>query len=392
MRLRNEGTLAARPDFRTVVRLPAAALLAASLLASVPLAAQTAPDVVSDALAARNAGDYARAIAMLEAAERDRPADPALLFALGTSYAFSGKYPQAITALTHARQLAPRDNDIALALARAYLWSGDDRAASAIAGEIAASDPANAELPALRQSIAQARHPAAAATLRPLVAVSQTISGVQIGAAHRTWYETIGALAVPVWPRATLAAEIDREDRAGIVDTHLQLRLDHRIGASASAYLALAGTPNANVRERLGIRAGGEVPVARLLSLTADLRYASYNTADVFVAEPGLRLHSADDRYAFAVRSIQLWSSPGDHQSGWAMRAEAQPRGALRLFAGGATYPDTEAGVTRRVRSAFASAAFPLNGHLALRVTYEHENRVSTYTRDSAILGASWRF
>lgn len=377
------------------MRFPDGALVAAgliSLLSCSPAAAQTSNDVVSDAIAARNAGDYPRAIAMLEAARHDRADDPALLFALGTSYAFSGKYPQAITALSRAHQLAPHDSDISLALARAYLWSGDDRSAAVVAAEVTSSDPANPELPALRQSIDQARRPEQAATPHPLVALSQSISGVTSGSGHHTWYETIGALAVPVSQRTTIAAEIDREDRAGIVDTHLQLRFDQRLGAGASAYVALAGTPNANVRERLGVKAGGEVPVTRMLSLTADVRYANYRTADVYVAEPGVRLHSGDDRFAIAVKSIQLWGAGSQHQSGWSFRAEAQPQGEVRFYAGGATYPDTEAGITRRVRSAFASLAFPLADRLSLRVTYEHENRVATYTRDSAILGASWRF
>lgn len=362
-----------------------------TLLTCSPLAAQPVRDVIGEAVAARTAGDYPRAITLLESADRTHPNDPAILYALGTTQAFAGHYAQAIAVLTHARRLAPRDNDIALALGRAYLWSGDPAAANAVADEIAASDPGNAELPALRQSIAQARRPEGPSA-HAMVAVSQSISGVSSGGGHHTWYETIATLAAPVAQRATLAAEIDREDRAGIVDTHLQARLDRRLGTGSAVYVAAGGTPNAHVHERFGIRAGGEVAASRLLSLTADLRYANYRTADVYVAEPGARLHSADDRYALAVKSIHLWSAGGTHQSGWSFRVEAQPKGAVRLFAGGATYPDTEAGDTRRVRSAFASASIPLAERINLRLTYEHENRVASYTRDSGIVAASLRF
>ena len=80
------------------------------------------------------------------------------------------------------------------------------------------------------------------------------------------------------------------------------------------------------------------------------------------------------------------------HQSGWSLRGEAQPVGSVRLFGGGATYPDAEAGITRRVRSVFAGATVPVGERLTLRLTVEHEVRVSSYTRNSAILGASWRF
>lgn len=357
-----------------------------------PTAAAAAPDEIPAWLAARNEGDYPRAIALLEAESRLKPDDTTVLRLLGTTYAFAGQYPDAIRTLTRAHALARRDSDITLALARAYLWSGDYQAARATAEEILATEPANTELPTLLQAIDRARAGVSGASPRPLVGITQSVSQVSVGGTDRTWSETIAVLAFPVARHATLAGEINREDRAGTVDTRLQLRLDRRFGKGGWAYLALAGTPDANFRERWSIRGGGNVPVVRLLSLVFDLRYADYGSTTIFVVEPGARLQTRDNRFALTVTSINLWGEARQHQNGWSLRAEAQPYGAVRFFAGAATYPDTEAGITRQVRSAFGGASIPIGDRVVLRLTFDHESRAFSYTRNSAIFGASWRF
>lgn len=106
--------------------------------------------------------------------------------------------------------------------------------------------------------------------------------------------------------------------------------------------------------------------------------------------EPGIRFHARDDRWALAIKSIQLWND--GHRSGWSARGDVDAGGGLRLFVGGATYPDTEAGITRRTRSAFAGLIFDLGENVTLRATYEHDRRAQSYNRDAAILSASVRF
>lgn len=372
-------------------RLMRMVLAVLMLLPLTPLSAQVTPPDITAAITARNAGDYPTAIAGLEAADRAYPGDPTILRLLGTTYAFAGRHAEAITVLERAQALAPRDQDIALALARTYLWSGRLADASQTAAAIAASDPGNAELPALTQSIDRARAGEPAATRRPQVAISQGASHVDVGGRRQSWFETTAALSVPISTRAALSGEVNLESRSGVIDTRFQLRFDRRIGQASSAYLAVAGTPNANFRESRGVRAGGETRVAGPLTLSLDLRYANYGQTTIWVVEPGVRLHTRDERFSLGVRSINFWGELRRHQIGWALRAEAQPVGPVRFYAGGATYPDTEAGITRRLRSGFFSVAVPIGNRLGLRVTYEHENRASSYTRNSAVLGISWR-
>ena len=89
-----------------------------ALLPGVALAQQAAPDL-EQAMAARAAGDHARAIQLLEGARLRSPNDATVLRLLGTSYAFNRQYPQAIAVLEQAHAAYPADQDIALALARA---------------------------------------------------------------------------------------------------------------------------------------------------------------------------------------------------------------------------------------------------------------------------------
>jgi YaiO family outer membrane protein len=345
------------------------AAIAGTIAIAAPVLVQAAPSPTEEAIAARKAGDFKRAIALLEYEDRTYPDNADTLRLLGTSYAFAGRSADAVRTLEQARALAPRDQDIALALARAYLWSGNLRQARTTADAIAAADPDNIELPALTQGV----------------------SSVAIGGRSRTWYESIAALAVPVARSAMLSGEVDHESRAGTADTYLQVRADRRFGRAGSAYVSVSDTPKANFRERWGVRTGGEWNAAAQVTLTLDLRYADYSITDVVVVEPGVRLHTDDERYSLAAKSINLWGESGTHQNGWSVRGEAQPGDWARFFLGCATYPDTEAGITRRVRSVFSGALVPLTDRLELRVTYEHENRVQSYTRDSGIVGLSLR-
>jgi len=279
----------------------------------------------------------------------------------------------------------------ALALARAYLWSGRIAPAADIAAAIAREDPDNAELPLLAQAINRARNADPGFSRRPLMAITQSLARVSVAGTRQEWADTIVTLAVPLSARTTLSTDLERENRAGIVDVRGQLRLDRRFAAGV-AYVAVGVTPDADFRERWGIRVGGELAVAPMLILTGDVRYTDFDSGRTVAAEPGVRVITPSDRWSIALRSINLWDDRGEHRSGWALRGEVQLRQQLRLIAGGAPYPDTEAGITRRLRSGFAGAILSVSDDVVVRVTYEHEDRRESYIRDAGVIGISVRF
>lgn len=368
-------------------------MLSAALFVAVqpPAIIEPASAPVDRALAAREAGDYRTAIALLEAEKRERPDDATISRLLGSTYAFAGRYDDAIAVLSRARAIAPGDQDVALALARAYLWAGRLDDASAIADAVEHAEPSNPELGELKRLIAEARRGPVANGQRPALTLTQSVSDVAFYRGGKaTWYGSTASLAIPVSPQATVTASVDRESRDEIVDTRIELRADARLGDADNAYVVIAGTPRSDFRERWGVRAGGEAAIARHVNGTLDLRYLEYRGAHVVAIEPGIRVHAADDHWALAVKSINLWND--GYRSGWSARGELQASDAVRIVAGGATYPDTEAGVTRRTRSAFFGVIVALGERATLRVTYEHDRRLHTYRRNGVVGALSIRF
>jgi YaiO family outer membrane protein len=357
--------------------------------APLPAFAQEDPRIV-EALAAREAGDLAGAVRRLEAIEAERPGDPTVLRLLGSSYAAAGQYDRGISTLERARTIAPRDQDISLALARAFLWADRLDQAAAIAGEIAAADPTNVELPELRLSIDRARRSAPARSAG--IALAFTHSWVEVAGDTRHWNQAVVSADTPIGRRTTMTGEADLEDRAGVTDTRLSVLLDHRLSPAASVSLAAMVTPRADFREKWGVRAGADIKVTPFLALTAAVRHADYGATNVTVIEPGVRLQTPDERASLSVRSINSWGESNDYRSGWSVRGDLVVRGGVRLIAGGATYPDTEAGITRRVRGLFGAAVVPINSRLGLRIGADYEKRVASYERTGATLGLTWRF
>lgn len=368
-----------------------AVALAAGSACAAPVQAQDRLTEVDQRLAALARGDTARAVAVLEDADRAAPDEPTTLRLLGTAYAFDRQYDRAIAVLTRARALAPRDQDIALALARAYLWSGQTKQAAAIAREIDTVEPANPELPALVRSIETSRHAPGGGSSSSAY-IGHSLSRVKSAGGRRTWNQTTLGVVATAAQDLKVTAEVVREVRASVVDTGLQGRIDRRLGRAGNVYLSGSATPKPDFRSRWSLGAGGEAAVHPWLSVSLDARYAAYTAANTTAVSPGLRLQRPDNALAVSVQSINLWTGHRTYRAGWATRAEAQASHTMRLLAGVANYPDTESGVTRRVRSAFAGGILELGNHAILRLTLEHERRTRSYTRNGAAVGVSIRF
>ena len=349
--------------------------------------AQPVDSRTAEAVAARDAGRTAEAIVLFEALSRERPNDPTVLRLLGTSYAAARRYGDAASALGRAQRLAPADQDIALARARVALWSERFSEASAIADSVAAAEPGNPELRQLRAAIGAAR----SAGSRIGVTAAQSVSRVSFGGPKANWHETSFGIEARLNRRTNIVADMDRSDRSRIVDTRLAATMNRRVNRQSSAYIGASVTPNADFRERWSLRAGGEARVRGAIVVTLDARHADYGASDVSVLEPGIRAETRDGRFALAVRSINLWDEKGDHRGGWAGRVDAAASSNVRLFAGGASYPGTEAGLTRRVDALFAGTDIGVTNALSLRVTFDHERRVETYRRTGVTIGLRWR-
>lgn len=352
--------------------------------------AQVQDERFDEAIAARNAGDFGRAIELIEDIDSKYPNDPTALRLLGSARAANGDYLLAITTLERARLLAPHDQDIALALSRAMIWSGRLNDAEAIADQIGLVQPDNVELPELRRSIDRTRRDPG--SRRSRIAFGYTRSWVNIGNAKRDWTEAVVAMDAPIGARTTVAGELDVENRAGTADTRFAGRIDHRLASGVAIFVAGSVTANPAFREDWSLRAGGEAPLLANVALTIAVRHADYGSSNVTVFEPGIRIQSANGRASATLQSINLWAEGNDYQSGWSVRSDVEIWHAWVLSAGAATYPDTEAGQTRRVRSFFGAVTAPLSERLNVRFGADYEKRIGSYRRTGVTLGVTWRF
>lgn len=110
-----------------------------ALAAALPLDAATR----EEALAAKKAGDHARAIALFGELVAAAPHDTGLLHHLGTVQGWAGRYDEAIATYERALALAPADVELRLGHARVLAWSGRLGPAQAIADAVAAEHPRN---------------------------------------------------------------------------------------------------------------------------------------------------------------------------------------------------------------------------------------------------------
>lgn len=346
---------------------------------------------IADARAATARGDNVAAIARLERARAVWPDDAEILRLLGSAYGYAGRYPEAIATLLQAKAIAEADLDIRTALTRVYLWSGNLEAARRELEAIEVRDPANAEMNEIRRQLAR-RDDGPAAGSRSGVFANQGVAAVSLDrGSERTWWTTTLGAFGEVAPGTTLTFEGEREDRGLAIDTHMLARIDQQLSPSWRGYVALAATPKADFREHWSVRGGIEADLGQQVTLLADARHADYGSAQVTAVEPGLRVRSPALRSSVSIRMINLWEEQGNHRSGWSGRLDVEMEGESALFAGAASYPDTEAGVTRRVHSVFAGAAVPIAKNMVVRVTAEYERRIDSYTRKGLSLGLQLR-
>lgn len=329
--------------------------------------------------------DEAQAIALLEQANADFPGDPEILRLLGSAHGFAGHYPQAIEALRRAQTLAPMDNDIAAALARAYLWSGDRAAAEREVASIEQRAPGDAEAAAIRR---QLRTEPAAPPRRFGLAAAQGFSHVSFAnRPSQSWSTTTVAAFGHVGQGTVLAVSAEREDRQIFTDTRIEARIDQSFGPHIRAYAAVAATPHADFREKWGVSGGIEADVTPYATLLGDLRHAEYRDVSVTTFLPGVRLTAARLGISATVRMINLWDEQGTHRSGVSGRLDGTLANGVALYAGAATYPDTEAGITRQVHSLFLGGTVPLTERISLRAGLDYDRRRATYTRKGGSLG-----
>ena len=312
-----------------------------------------------------------------QAADDNEPANIDSMRRLAASQAAAGRFASALDTIERAQALAPLDNDIALARARILFWSGRVAEARLQADVVRARAPTYPDLDALDANI-NARLTRRWA--RSGFALSAGAAKVQLdGGQNQYWKNLTFSGFTGISANTNVMATIEHERRR-VSDSKLSL-LATRTGPNWELRAGVAYTPSADFRENWGLQSGADFKIHNNVTLFSDVRYADYGNISVVSAIPGVRLSSNKDAHTFAVRFISISPSDSTTKFGVSARYDRNFDTGARVFGGVASYPDTEAGLTRQLRSAFAGGSLPVSDNLSLMMTGEYDRREQSYTR-----------
>jgi YaiO family outer membrane protein len=367
------------------LRFAAAALALALLAPSVQAQQPAGAGAYEQAVDARMRGQPAEAVRLLEPLVAAEPTDADAQVQLGYAYLALDRLDEAQRAFDAALAAAPAYADARLGLARIAQRRGNRVAAlQALAG----LDPANAEARALRAQIES--DPSLFRWSLDMDASYAAVDGGQ-----PDWQEAAVQLRHRLAGQAALAARGEYSRRFGETDIYLEGRIDRAIGERASVYALLGGTPDPDFRARWQVGTGGSLRLGGAGSstvLTLDMRHAEFVTGDVQTVVPGIEQYLLGGRAWLTARWIHTFDESGRHLSGYLVRADAQAREGLRLFAGFSDAPDTAEGFVTGTRSYFGGAAIDLTPQVTLRVSGAFEDSDTGADRTQFGLGLGWRF
>jgi YaiO family outer membrane protein len=359
---------------------------AAALMASPVQAQQAAADsAYEQAVAARLRGEPSEAIRLLEPLVAAEPANADARVQLGYAYLALGRLDDAAQAFEAALAIAPAYDDARLGLARVAQRRGDRAGAMR---ELAALDPANAEVRALRERIGA--DPMATRWSLDVDGSYAAVDGPQ-----PDWKEASVQLRHRVTDRTALAARVEVARRFGLSDVYVEGLVDQAIGSRARAYVLIGATPDADFRPRWQAGAGGSLRIrdgAAATVLTFDLRHAEFATGDVQTVVPGVEQYLLGGKAWLTGRWINLFDDSGRHLSGYLVRGDVQATDDVRLFAGFSNAPDTSEGIVVDTRGYFGGASVALGERVTMRLSAAFEDSDTGADRTQLSLGLGWRF
>ena len=310
--------------------------------------------------------------------------DPDQLYERSVQDRLAGRNDAAIEGARRVLEVRPRDVDARLNLALALMAAGRLDEAEAELDLVLAQTPDYADARTARDRLALMRDDRADWRLDVSTAysdLSQDLAG---------WREAAVTLSRRT-AGGTVSGTIEHAERFDRTDTYVEARLDRAAGRG-TVYGALGGTPDADFRPEIALRAGGQVPVgARGLAATLDTGLARYAVGTVTTVQPGVEYTVPGGTVILGSRWINVWDERDTYRSGYSLRAILAIRSDIRLRAGFADAPESSDGTTVDVRSISLGAELDVTERFTLRLNGLREMRTA-YDRDEVSLGFGIRF
>lgn len=331
----------------------AAGLIAAGAAVAGAFGVAADPEL-AQAAALRHAGRATEAVPWLQALAAERPEDADVQLQLGLALEAAGRPAEARQALLACLRLAPDYRDAQLALAR--LARGEAR-----------PDRWRIDLSGAYSHLTRGLDPWRATSL----AVSRT-----------------GA-------PGTVTAKLEETRRFGRGDVYGEL-LGARPLRGAEFYGAIGGTPRADHRPKLAVRAGAVSPPRALggsglsARVAVDAEWARYPSGEVKSVHPAL-IVTQGERLSLEVRSYNVVDERRKHRTGWGVQGSVAATPRLTLRAGYADAPESSEGRTVEVKATHVGAGWALDERTSLRLDSVREDR-SAYDRHEISLSLARRF
>lgn len=360
------------------------AVLALALVSAAPPEAPAPAGTYDAGVAARLAGDHARAVQILRDVVAREPDNADAQLQLGLALLAGGDLDAAEAAFQRTLEIAPAYEDARIGLARVAQRRGDT------AGALAALEPVgpgNRDAAGLRTQLG--------GTTAGRWQLDLDGSYAWLDGGQPDWKEGNARLRYQLTEDTAVSGGAEIAERFDRTDAFLEARVDHRVADGTSFYLTAGGTPDADFRPEWQIGAGGSARVRggeNPTVLTLDARQAHYRAGDIQTLTPGVEQYLAGGRAWVSARWINIFDETGDRSSGWLARGDVLATDRLRLFAGAADAPDVSEGVVVDTFSLFGGISYDLDRRRTLRLSVAHEDRASGSDRLQFGFGMGWRF
>jgi YaiO family outer membrane protein len=363
------------------------ALLALGLVSAGQPQAPAPAGSYEDGVAARRAGDNARAIAILRDVVAHEPGNSDAHLQLGLALLAARDLDAAEASFRRTLDIAPDYDDARIGLARVQQQRGDRAGALSVLEPVS---PTNQDAAGLRMQLTGG---AEGSGSRGQINVDGSYSALE--GSQPDWREGSVQLRYQLTEDTAVSGGIEAARRFRNTDVYGEARVDQRVSDGTSFYLSAGGTPNADFRPEWQIGAGGSARVRggpNPTALTIDARQAHYRAGDIQTVVPGIEQYVLDGRAWLTARWINIFDETGEHRGGWLARGDFMANDRLRLFAGAADAPDVSEGVVVDTFSLFGGISYDVNARSTLRLSVAHEDRARGSDRLQIGAGLGWRF
>lgn len=233
-------------------------------------------------------------------------------------------------------------------------------------------------------------HPASA---DPAWRVDTGVRQSRLSAGLRDWRETFVAVSRPLTSGWSTSLGVEVQERFGERDLYSEFRIDRSI-LRGSFYVAAGGTPRADFRPEIAIKAGGAIDLAarsNVTRLTVDADASRFASGEILSVKFGLVHVFTQEGWSGAIQAIAVGEPGGPASVGFAVRTEIPLTPLIRAAIAYTDAPEPTARIATHVEGWSGGVRFDATDTMLIRLDATREDR-GTHFRDEVSAGVAYRF